>query len=302
MAVGTRFMDPDTQAAIAAQGGTVQPDAAAEAAQAAEAAAKVKADEAAAQAAKASPDNKQGTDENADKATQTPTDLDMGSIPKKQSQEEIDAALATAGFSNEALGKELADNKGTLTAATITALKGKFDSAAVDQTVKDMQEQWAKEFPAAEASVATAHKQVADMNTYIFETLAGGDATKGQEHMATLSDWAKANMTADELSTINTLLRSGEKAVVKRGLDMAVTQWKKGQETPMMTGDATAISNATQAPAFAPLSKDQFIEIMKTEKYNTDAEYKEQVHAQRRKTMETEGMITPEWSILRPPI
>ncbi|MBW2638025.1 MAG: hypothetical protein JRC86_10990, partial [Deltaproteobacteria bacterium] len=131
--------------------------------------------------------------------------------------------------------------------------------------------------------------------------LAGGDTTKGAEHFDTLSTWAKANMDAADLATINTLLSSGDKTVVKKGLEMAVSSWKKGKESTMMSGDSAAAA-ATETITLEPLSKDQFLQIMATDKYTKEPEYAAQIDARRRKTMETEGFITPEYSHLRPPI
>ena len=150
-------MDADTQAAIAAQSGQPSQETATEetnnptpeetaAQQAADAQAKAAADQkaadeaaAAAAATKETPPVKdQGSEESAE------SELNMDEV-KPPSQEEVDKALEEAGFSNEALGKELVENDGKLTSETVAALKEKFGETAVDNAVKDMEAQFASQ-------------------------------------------------------------------------------------------------------------------------------------------------------------
>jgi hypothetical protein len=212
-----------------------------------------------------------------------------------------DKALADAGFKPEDIGKELAENNGKVKPETIAALKEKFDPASVDAEIAKVEKEWAEKLPAEQAKLKAADSKVTEMNNFIFGALAAGDAAKGQENFNVLSAWAKANMAKEDLATVNALLRSGDQIAVKRGLEMAVTKWK-GREKPMMTGDAQAAAAAAVAPEFVPLSKDEFINIMKTEKYQKDDAYAQEIDTRRRKTIAKGGYMTPEFSHLRPPI
>lgn len=318
-------MDPDTQAAIAAQsGGAVAGDVgAAEQTVAPEAAAKADTEDGGADSSSAAdasekvvdadggdsklpPADAQGTDES---DGTTSTNMDETVLP---SQEEVDKALESAGYSNETLGQELADNDGKISDETIANLKKHFDPTAVDNAIKDLEQQWVDAQPDRDkivedhkAEAAEAQKQKDDidkMNDFIWGSLAGGDIEKGKDNLKTLSEWAKDNMDPKELELINAKLASGNKALVTEGLEQAVGQWKKGQKRPMMSGDAAANAKVQEAPKFEPLSRDEFKAIMATEKYQTDPEYAEKIDNRRRKTQETEGFMTPEYSALRPPV
>lgn len=306
MAVGPRFNDPATQAAMAAQAASAEPapetkPASTEPDPNVQAVIEPKPDETPAKEPTAEEPGAKATEESAKgQEPETKLDPNMENV-QPQTPEEIDKALETAGFDNEALGKEFADNGGKFTEETVKALKEKFDPKAVDNAIEQMAEQWKEKTAEVDAQNDKAKAKVTEMNTYIFETLAGGDAKKGKENFATLSTWAKENLPAEELATINTLLKSGDKAVVRNGLEMAVSKWKAGKESKMMSGDSAAAAATTEVK-FEPLSKDAYIKVMMTEKYNTDPAYAEEIDNRRRKTMETEGYVTPEFSHLRPPI
>lgn len=294
MAVGSQFHDPETQAAIAAQGGTpAEPTPVEENPAVAEETPETPETE----TAEPSPEVSE-TEENAD----SPNMDDV----QKPSQEEVDKALAEAGFSNEDLGQELADNGGKLTPETVAALKEKFDPTAVDNAVSDMESQWADKSPEvtaeAEAKIKATNTKIEAMNDHIYGSLAGGDVEKGKKHLETLSAWAKENVAKDTLDLINAKLASGNKALVDEGLKQAVGLWKKGQVRPMMSGDPAAAAAVKKEDTFQPISRDQFKALMATEKYQTDPEYAASVDARRRKSMEGEGYMTPEYSASRPPI
>lgn len=310
MAVGSRFNDPDTQAAIAAQAGTPSQPAPAtqEATQATPAVEDAKPTEEAhaetttseetapeAAALETPAQETESQDESAD------ADLNMDNV-KVPPQEEVDKALEEAGFSNEALGKELAENDGKLSAETVAGLKEHFDATAVDNAVADLEANFAKEAAPIKEKAEAANNAVEEMNTYIKATLADGDVEKGEQNLKILSDWARDNIPADQLEVINAKLASGNKVVVKEGLETAVNLWKKGQERPMMNGDSAASNKVDTTPKVEPLSKDQYIAIMATDKYNTDLEYQKQIDERRRATMAKESFVTPEYSASRPPI
>jgi hypothetical protein len=293
MAVGNRFMDPDTQAAIAAQSGQPADTNDSDTPQPQE---NVKEQEPAQQ----EPATSEPSGEHSQKQDKSDdVDLNMDNQPEP---EDVDTTLKKAGFDPEAIGKEFGENDGKLTSETEKALRDKFGDTAVDNHLKDMADEWATTKPERDKAVAEAKANVDQMNTYIYETLANGDADKGKENLQTLSKWCQDNMPKDELAAINTLLRSGDKTVVRQGLTQAVSAWRKGTEKPMMSGDALPTNQEKAAQKLEPLSKDQYIKIVGTEKYNTDSEYAAKIDQRRRATMATESYITPEFSASRPPI
>ena len=309
MAVGPNFSSPETQAAIAAASGDpVQPAAQAPATEAAEPAAKPveEANEPTTTPEKEhtpteKPVETPTAEPSPEKSAEVAADTDMTKV-KVPDQAEVDKALESAGFSNEKLGKELVDNDGKLSDETIASLKEHFDPAAVDNTVKDMEAQYAEKRTEVDAQVKETSQTVQDMNNYIYGELAGGDVAKGQENLKVLSDWAQENIPADHLAAINAKLQSGNKLVVKEALESAVGLWKKGQERPMMTGDSAAVNKEVKVPALQPITKDQYIKEMASKKYQEDTEYADIIDTRRRKTLETEGFTTIEYSGTRMPI
>jgi hypothetical protein len=273
MAIGTGFSSPATQAAIEAQAAAtpavtpeVKPEVTPE----------------------ATPASQEPSTTPETKIDAQASDLDMGTPVVKATEVNADT-LKAAGYDEADIITKIKENGGKVPEALRKELEEKFDSAALD---------------AAASSVENAYTATVDMNTYIFESLAKGDATKGKENFTNLSTWCKANMQPAEIAAINHLLTSDNKDVVRQGLSQAVAAWKKGQEKPMMSGDALAVP--VKAPEFIPLSRDQFRVIMASKKYNEDPEYAASVDARRTKTMELQGgrgFLTPEYNMTyRPPV
>jgi hypothetical protein len=296
-------MDADTQAAAQQQAGT--PDTTT---QATEAEVKPKegdvADSSDTQAAAQqttqavetpNPDTDDGAGDTSESASADSADLDMTKT-EPPSQEEVDAALANAGFSNEDLGKELVDNGGKLTPETVRKLKEHFPEAAVDNAVADMESKFVDEKAGVDEKVAAQKSEILDMNNYIYGELAGGDAEKGKENLTVLSEWAKSNIDKSTLEVINAKLASGNKAVVREGLEHAVNLWKKGQERPMMTGDSSATNNQKPVEKAEPLSRDGYIKLQMSEKYQSDPEYAAKIDARRRASMAGDSFMTPEYN------
>jgi hypothetical protein len=302
MAVGPNFQDPETQAAVAAQSATdaTKADETGAAAAvndstpAAEPAEPAKVVEPAQPAESAETPSGDSPEPTESAATVTIEEL------RKMDSKQVNAELQKVGYTPESLSQELADNAGILPEATVEKLKSHFGDAAVD-AVNDLQDQYAKAFPDAVKKATPKADPVSKMNDYIFGKLAGGDVEQGKAKLKELSDWAQKNLDGRQLKLINKKLASGDQDLVDEALEQAVGAWKKGQRTPMMTGDPAAVA-ANAAPEFKPLSRDEFKKIMSSEKYQTDLEYQEKIDARRRKTMETEGAMTPEFSHLRPPI
>ena len=235
------------------------------------------------------------TDKSAEPATETK--------PELPSEEEVAKLLESAGTSNEALGQELVDNDGKISDETIAKLKEHFDPAAVDASVKDMESGFAAEKAKIDTDIKAKDDATTKMNDFIYKSLDhGGDIEQGKKNLATLSEWAAKNMDAAELAAVNAKLSSGNEIVVKEGLQTAVDLWKKGQEKPMMTGDSAAVNTEKLVPKVEPLSKDQYIKIMASKKYQEDPEYADQIDSRRRKTLAGEGFVTPEYSASRMPL
>jgi hypothetical protein len=309
MAVGPRFNDPATQAAMAAQSGQTTPETDSAETTPAETQPATETVAAADLSMNVDPaPNSKETDPgadagaskaDADNADAADPDQSEGATTKKLEDvtpEGLDKALTDAGYDTKKLGEEMANNDGIIPENLVKELKEKFDPAQVDEQVNAVQDQYKAKL--------TAAKQVEAMNTYIYETLANGDADKGKENLQVLSTWAKDNLPAEKLSDINKRLLSGDKKVVHAALAEAVGAWKKGQEKPMMSGDAMAAANAPTQPEFKPLSRDEFVQICMTKKYNEDLAYQKEIDDRRRKTIDQTGagIGTPEYSGARPPI
>lgn len=313
MAVGSRFDDAATQAAIAAQSGQapVEPPADQQTQQTepntdtkvapvekpTETAHQVNADETKAAAEgdlnmDTTPTEPKPTDKPEDKAgdkTEPTTVTDL-------TPEGLDATIKEAGFDGGAIGKAMAENEGKVPEELIAKLKEKFNAEQVDEQVTEVESRF-------KAKTSEQNKATEGMNSYIYETLAAGDTEKGKDNFTVLSTWCKENLDEAKIASINTLLRSGDKKVVHEGLSQAVNAWKKGKENPMMTGDADAAA-AQQTPEFKPLSRDEFVKLVASKKYNEDPEYALEVDARRKKTIDEGGVgfLTPEFSRVRPPI
>ena len=279
MAVGPGFNSPETQAALAAQAGTgapVQPTV-----ETPEVTPKETPPEAAAPATETGA-GVTATD-NLDMSDPAPTPVTPDS-------------LKAAGFTPESIGEVLHKHQGKLPEDVITSLKEKFSPEVVDKHVKELESAYAAEA----AAQAKTRDSLTQMNTYIYETLANGDAAKGQDNFKKLSEWCGANMDEAQLEAINTLLTSGKKDVVRQGLTQAVAAWRKGTETRMMTGDAVT---TPPAESFEPMTRDEYVKTVATKKYQEDAEYRDKIDARRRKTLEKGAVfMTPEFSHLRPPV
>lgn len=306
MAVGGNFYSPETQAAIQKQSGQVPAD---ESTPQEGIDATAKQTEADASQQKQVADNENGA--KVDIKVEVPEDADAEGTEKKidveepakvvklpdMTQETVDKALDEAGYTPEDLGKALAENQGKFPEDLLKDLKTKFDAEQVDAQVKATEDEFKAKVKARETSVN-------GMNTYIFETLAGGDAAQGEVKFKELASWCLENMPAEEIAVVNTLIKSTDKSVVKSGLEKAVNAWRKGSEQAMMTGDAEAKVVEKDAEKFVGLSKDEFIKIMTSDKYQEDPEYAAKIDAQRRDTIAKLGVgaTTPEYSTMRPPI
>lgn len=290
MAVGSRFNDPETQAAIAAQTETTPVTPKTED--------QIKTDQ---DAASQDPSTNPATETDAtldmtpavktDPATaQDDTTTPTSAVPGAKATEITADTLKDAGYDEQTLIKQVRDNGGVVPEDLKVKLNEKFEASVVEAKVKEVESVFA---------------QSIDMNTYIYESLANGDAVKGKDNFSTLSAWCVDNMPQSELAAINHLLQSGNKDVVRRGLTQAVTAWKKGQEKHMMSGDPIPTNQSTPAAEFKPLSRDEFRILMATDKYQSDPEYAATVNARRQKTIEEQGgrgFLTPEYGANRPPI
>jgi hypothetical protein len=148
--------------------------------------------------------------------------------------------------------------------------------------------------------VAKAKESVDNMNTFIYKTLADGDAEQGLKNFKILSEWCTKNMPEGKRVAINKLLASGDTDLVVNGLQQAVNAWKAGKEKPMMTGDSPTKPEVKET--IKPLSKDEFISIMKTKKYQDDPDYAAKIDARRQWTIDNHGVAfqSPEYSSARP--
>ena len=310
---GAKFSDPATQAAMAAQGGTpaapaaepvVPPATPTEPVNPVETTPVTPAQEPVVPPTKPvdEPTHQDKTDE-----TKAVADDDLTlKAPEKDkpkrtiedmTPENLDVVLKEEGFDGNKIGEAMAANDGKVPADLIAKLKEKFDAELVDTQVADVESRF-------KDKVETTDKATTNMNEFIYGALAGGDAKKGVEHFATLSEWCQNNMDEAQLTEINKALTSGNQETVKAGLTQAVEAWKTGKENTMMTGDAAASAAADAKPAFEPLSRDEFQTLVASDKYQKDAEYAKGIDDRRRKTINEGGQhfMTPEFGALRPPI
>ena len=202
MAVGQRFNDPATQAAMQAQAGTPEaetPDVT---------------QDPAPEADLESPSvETQDPVTNPETETVETADLTMETTPEKATEITEDA-LKAAGFSIDDVVKQLQENGGKVPDSLKEKLGEKFSAEAIEAGVQKLDK---------------AVDKTKAMNNYIYESLASGDAKAGADNFKKLSEWCQKHMKPEEITTINYLLKSSDKTVVRQGLTQAVAAWKPGK-------------------------------------------------------------------------
>ena len=118
------------------------------------------------------------------------------------------------------------------------------------------------------------------MNAYIYESVGGEAKFKA------LASTIKGSLDTTELESLNAKLRSGNKVLVNEALSMAVSKYKKikGYGGNKMEGDAAAVKQEKELM----ITKEDYRQIMRTEKYKTDPLYRDKIDAARLKTREAD--------------
>jgi len=188
---------------------------------------------------------------------------------------EVDKMLSDAGFDVDEIAKRITE-EGKIPEDVIAEAKEKLDPALVDAHVGRLEAEFElARVKASEEYIETQEKQkkVQEMNSYIFKAVGGEDKFKS------LSSTLKSELSESELSSINAKLMSGNKSLVNEGLETAVAAYKKakGLGGRIMEGDA----GNTEPNALPHISKAEYRDVMKSEKYKTDPAYRNRMDAAR---------------------
>jgi hypothetical protein len=169
---------------------------------------------------------------------------------------ETPAAITTeaakkAGIDMAAMSQEFSQN-GELSAETLKSLNDAgFDQAAVDTYIAGQQ-------------------ALADKLTGELETVAGG-----KKQLAATLEWAKANMSADEIAAYNDAIDSGNINRAKLALAGVVSNYTEanGRQPNLIEGGEGA--NSSDVAAYE--SNAQIVKDMSSKEYKTDPAFRKRV-------------------------
>jgi hypothetical protein len=180
----------------------------------------------------------------------------LGQAKPADSATTTDTAITTeaakkAGIDMGALSQEFSQN-GELSAETLTSLEAAgFNKAAVDTYIAGQQ-------------------ALADKLTSELETVAGG-----KKQLAATLEWAKANMSADEIAAYNDAIDSGNLNRAKLALTGVVSHYTQanGVQPNLIEGGESARSTDV-----APYeSNAQIVKDMSSKEYKTDPAFRRKV-------------------------
>ena len=172
--------------------------------------------------------------------------------PKEPIDDPVDDVVNEAGLDMGALTQEY-DTNGELGESSYAALEAAgIPKATVDQYIQGQQ-----------ALVAQAQTEAYSL-------------TDGKEGYTAMSDWAKANLSAEELSNYNTQVNSPNSKVREMAIRGLHAQFSadSGDGKPLVHGN-----NSVTADGSGFKSRAQMIEAMQDSKYQSDPAYRAEVEA-----------------------
>lgn len=161
----------------------------------------------------------------------------------------IKEQVAAAGFDLTAIAKEYLANGNKLTPETQKALTDKgIPQAAIDTYIQGAN--------AAAAAIVTE-----------ITSIAGG-----ADKLATVYQWARANLTADELEGYNSIMEAGNKNASKVAFAGVFARYQAatGKEPALVAAQTTPTASGVIPYA----SNEQIVEAMRDRRYKTDPAYR----------------------------
>ena len=175
--------------------------------------------------------------------------------------------LEDAGYTTADLTARL-QKDGGISDEFVAELKEKIDPDLVDAHVGRLRAEYKLAMETAKQNQSDEMKKRNEatkaMNDFIYDSVGGEDKFK------ILGKTLKAELSADELAAINAKLASGNKTVVKEGLEAAVKKYNniRGMGGKLMEGDAGKGGDPK-----LHITKEEYRAIIKTDKYKTDPVY-----------------------------
>lgn len=228
-----------------------------------------------------------------DTDTQDLPDIDLGGDDDKtddksdadDTEDSLDTKvtrkLEDAGYTEEALIERLKKDDG-ISDEFVEELKQKIDPEFVDAHVARLRAEYELEKIKQTREYQDQldkNKAVQEMNEYIFKKVGSADNFK------TMGDVLKQNIDQSELDAINAKLQSGNKTVVDEALKIAVDKYNyiKGKGGKLMSGDAGGGKEEVMH-----ITKEEYRQIMRSEKYKTDPLYARKIDSARLSTRESD--------------
>lgn len=214
----------------------------------------------------------------------TPVDIEV--------PQEITDALAEHKIDAEKLVSELfaKDGKFELTPETRKGLDKAFGKHIVDGYL-NLYKQQNEMFLTKHAEQQEQLRQSIEANTQDFDKLVGGD-----EGWNELNEWASENLSEQEIANLNAVMSLPVEHYSAQRTVLEAIQIKRQQAKQSAEGDTEVnlLSDSGSASRGASeavpntLTREQFQEMMWSEKYRTDPKYAQSVDAARRRGQEAE--------------
>lgn len=188
---------------------------------------------------------------------------EMGQLTKPDASQPTDnaaaaAAVSQAGLDTKALAKELSE-KGQLSPESLKALNDKGISKEI-----------------ADAYVAGLKAQHAQLRSSLAEVAGGEDGLKN------VYEWARTNMTQEEIAAYDAVLDTGNMGAAKLALQGIVGRFTAATGKEPATVDGDTVTAAGDAPPFN--SNAEVVAAMGDPKYSTDENYRQHVKNRLRKS------------------
>lgn len=194
---------------------------------------------------------------------------------------QVQDKLVEAGFDYDAVIKEVTD-AGEITPELVAKLKDKINPEFIDAHLGRIKSEIELNKVIAAKEIEKQNRKTAEMNSYIYDQVGGEDNFKR------IAGYLNDNLSKEEVDTLNALLGSGNKSQVNIAMKTAVDKYNafKGSGQ-LMQGDTSSTENS-----FQRIEKEEFFQIMTTEKYKTDKTYAREIDARRLKTKKMDAGTT----------
>lgn len=206
--------------------------------------------------------------------------------------QEIAAALAEHKIDANKLVDELfaKDGKFELSADSRKALDKAFGKTMVDGYInlfKGQNQSFVEKHQAEQQAIQESIKA----NATDFDTLVGGD-----EGWQELGEWASTNLTEQEIAHVNAVMQlpvehyAAQRTVIEalRIKQQAARKETDGDDSVTLLSDSGSPAGSVSAAVPNTLSREQFHELMWSEKYRNDPKYAQAVDEARRRGQKAE--------------